>query len=170
MTGTALDVIAAAGQSPSGTIVKPPSGTRGVKAPPAALVRLITPALMRAHRRSGDRFRGFDVLYLSTVGARTGQPRTTPVARFDDGHGGWIVVASASGSARHPAWYHNVVAHPGDVRVEVGGRATRVRVEQLEGEARERAWADVAARVPLFGEYRSKTDRHIPLLRLTPER
>jgi hypothetical protein len=48
------------------------------------------------HRRSGDRFRGSDLLYLTTVGARTGERRTNPVARFDDGRGGWLVVASPS--------------------------------------------------------------------------
>jgi deazaflavin-dependent oxidoreductase (nitroreductase family) len=156
------------GQVPWTGIAKPPSGTRGVRTPPRVVARLVKPALIRMHKRSGDRFRGFDVLYLTTVGARSGQLRTTPVARFDDGVGGWVVVASASGAARHPAWYHNAVAHPDRVRVEVGGRTVKVAVDQLEGDVRDRAWQDVVDRVPMFGEYSDKTDRQIPLLRLTP--
>ena len=60
------------------------------------------PLMMRIHRRSGDRFNGMDLRYLTTVGARSGQPRKTAVARFDDGQGGWFIVASAAGAASHP--------------------------------------------------------------------
>src|SRR4051794_10884969 len=67
--------------------------------------------LMRLHSRSGDRFNGMDLLYLATVGAKSGQRRTNPVTRFDDGDG-WVVAASAGGMAQHPGWHHNVVAHP----------------------------------------------------------
>jgi deazaflavin-dependent oxidoreductase (nitroreductase family) len=130
------------------------------------LLRILTPLLVWTHRRSGDRFRGFDVLYLTTVGARTGKRRTAPVARFDDGRG-WIVVASASGAASHPGWYHNVVAHPDQVSVEVDGVSYPVGVEQLDGEAREQAWERVVATVPAFGNYQDKTDRAIPVLRLS---
>src|SRR4051812_33932846 len=89
-------------------IEKPPTGTRGGRKPPGFLGRILTPVMTRLHRRQGDRFRGMDLLYLTTVGAKSGQRRTTPVTRFDDGDG-WIVVASAGGTAQHPGWYHNVV-------------------------------------------------------------
>jgi deazaflavin-dependent oxidoreductase (nitroreductase family) len=108
------------------------------------------------------------VLYLTTTGARTGQRRTTPVARFDDGRGGWYVVASAGGAAAHPAWYHNVAAHPDEVEVEFGGRRRRVHAEQLGGPERDAAWAQVVREVPRFASYPGKTDREIPVLRLTP--
>jgi deazaflavin-dependent oxidoreductase (nitroreductase family) len=68
--------------------------------------------MMRIHRRGGDRFQGMDLLYITTVGARSGRQRTNPVARFEDGQGGWHVVASANGAAQHPAWYHNVADLP----------------------------------------------------------
>src|SRR4051794_36931881 len=112
-------------------ISKPPSGTRGTRKPPGFVAKIFLPLAMRQHRRSGDHFRDFDVLYLTTRGAKSGEMRTVPVARFDDGRGGWFVVASANGAASHPGWYHNVAAHPDDVSVEFGGTTRRVTVEQL---------------------------------------
>jgi deazaflavin-dependent oxidoreductase (nitroreductase family) len=146
-----------------------PSGTHGARTPPRLLSKIIGPLMLRVHRRSGDRFNGMDLLYLTTVGARSGERRTTPVARFDDGAGGWFVVASAGGTARHPGWYHNVVAHPDQVWAEVSGANRRVDVEQLEGETRDRTWALVTERSPGFKAYETKTDRQLPILRLTPE-
>jgi deazaflavin-dependent oxidoreductase (nitroreductase family) len=149
-------------------IEKLPSGTRGARLPPRALLRFLQPLMLRIHRRTGDRFRGGDLVYLTTVGARSGERRTTPVARFDDGAGGWVVVASFGGAARHPGWYHNIAAHPDQVWAEVSGTSHRVEVEQLSGEARERAWAEVTARAPSFLGYVENTDRELPVLRLTP--
>ena len=147
---------------------KLPTGTRGSRQPPRFLAKLMVPLLLRVHRRAGDQFQGMELLYLTTVGAKSGERRTTPVARFDDGGGGWIVVASANGAAQHPGWYHNVVAHPDQVWAEVSGTKQQVTVDQLEGEARDRAWAAVVARAPRFESYTAKTDRVLPVLRLTP--
>jgi deazaflavin-dependent oxidoreductase (nitroreductase family) len=71
--------------------------------------------MIKQHRRKGDRFQGMDLLYLTTVGAKTGQKRQNPVSRFPDGEDSWLVVASSAGAARHPAWYHNIAAHPDQV-------------------------------------------------------
>ena len=150
------------------SIEKLPSGTRGARTPPGVLGRIMTPLMVKIHRRGHDRFGGMDLLYLTTVGARSGQRRTTPVARFDDGQGGWVVVASAGGAATHPGWYHNMAAHPDQVWAEVAGTRHRVQVEQLEGEMRERVWALITERAPRFKGYLDKTDRTLPLLRLTP--
>ena len=150
------------------SIEKLPGGTRGAQPPPSLLTRLTTPLMVWIHRRSGDRFAGMDLLYLTTVGARSGALRTTPVARFDDGAGGWVIVASAGGAAQHPGWYHNIAAHPDEVNVEVDGTKHHVRVEQLEGVARSEAWARIVEQSPRFEGYTTKTDRQLPLLRLTP--
>ena len=149
-------------------IEKLPGGTRGSRTPPSLLGKILTPVMVRIHRRSGDRFGGMDLLYLTTVGARSGARRTTPVARFDDGAGGWIIVASAGGAAQHPSWYHNIAAHPDQVQVEVGGTEHRVLVKQLEGEERAEAWSRVVQHSNRFEGYTTKTDRRLPVLRLTP--
>lgn len=150
------------------SVQKLPSGTRGARTPPRFLGKIMMPLMVRIHRRAGDRFAGMNLLYLTTVGARSGQQRTTPVARFDDGQSGWIIVASAGGTANHPGWYYNIVAHPDQVWAEVAGTTHQVDVEQLEGEMRDRVWTLVAQRAPRFGDYLTKTDRQLPVLRLTP--
>ena len=116
------------------------------------------PLMEKLHRRQGDRFRDFDVLYLHTVGAKSGQPRSSTVARLTDDRPGVLVVASYGGAQHHPAWYHNLVAHPDRVSVEYGGRTHRVSV----------AWKHIVAQSPQFGGYESKTDRELPVLRLVP--
>lgn len=150
-------------------IEKLPGGTRGPRNPPRLFGKLLMPLMTRIHRRQGDRFRGTELLYLTTVGARSGERRTNPVARIADGDSdGWIIVASVGGAVHHPGWYHNVCAHPDQVWAEVAGVNHRVEVEQLTGEARERAWAKVIAQAPSFQGYVAKTDRQLPVLRLTP--
>ena len=123
--------------------------------------------MIKVHRRSGDRFAGMDLLYLTTIGAKSGKERVSPVARFADGDGAWLVVASNNGADRHPNWYHNLRAHPDQVWVEVSGQRFHARVEQLEGERRIAALERIVASQPRFGGYQRKTSRALPVLRLS---
>jgi deazaflavin-dependent oxidoreductase (nitroreductase family) len=123
--------------------------------------------MIKLHRRSGDRFNGMDLLYLTTVGAKSGQKRVSPLARFPDGDGGWFVVASNGGSAHHPDWYRNLRAHPDQLWIEVAGTTSPAKAEQLEGPAREAAWQRIVASQPRFAGYQRKTDRSLPVLRVT---
>ena len=150
------------------TFQKTPGGTRGGRSVPSnALTRGMMRAMTSWHRRSGDKFQGMDLLYLTTVGAKTGQKRQSTVARFADGEDAWLIVASAGGSAQHPAWYHNIAAHPDQVWAEVGGRQVRVTPTQLDGEARAQAWQRITQSQPRYLGYEQKTDRAIPVIRLT---
>jgi deazaflavin-dependent oxidoreductase (nitroreductase family) len=133
-----------------------------------AFMRLIGRIMMKQHRRKGDRFQGMDLLYLTTVGAKTGQQRLTPVAYFPATDGGWLIVASAGGSAHHPSWYHNIAAHPDQVWAEVAGRRLRVNAEQLHGERRDEAWQQITAAQARYVGYQQKTDRILPVLHLSP--
>jgi len=145
-----------------------PGGTRGGRGIPS---NAVTRGLMRVmtswHRRSGDKFQGLDLLYLTTIGAKTGQKRQSAVARFPDGDDAWLVVASSGGSAHHPAWYHNIAAHPDQVSVEFGGQQIRVTPTQLDGDARAQAWQRITQGQPRYDGYQRKTDRAIPVIRLT---
>jgi deazaflavin-dependent oxidoreductase (nitroreductase family) len=123
--------------------------------------------MIKVHRRGGDRFMGMDLLYLTTVGAKTGQKRLSPVARFPDGDDAWLVVASNNGSARHPSWYHNLKAHPDQVWFEIAGRTVQATVEQLEGPRRDAAWQRITASQPRFAGYQRKTARVLPIVRLS---
>jgi len=145
-----------------------PGGTRGARVPgPNAVTRAIMRVMISWHRRSGDKLQGHDLLYLSTVGAKTGQKRQCAVARFPDGENAWLVVASAAGSAHHPAWYHNMAAHPDQVWIEFGGRRTRVTPVQLDSGARAQAWQRITQAQPRYASYQQKTDRVLPVIRLT---
>ena len=151
------------------TFQKTPGGSRGRRGSTRAnpLTRFVSRLMIRQHRRGGDRFMGMDLLYLSTKGARSGERRLHPMAYFADGADAWLVVASAGGSANHPSWYHNIAAHPDDVWIEVGGQRVHVTPEQLDGEARAAAWQRIAASQPRFDGYQRKTDRVLPVIRLT---
>jgi len=148
-----------------------PSGTRGTEWPklPGFLMSGLLGVMVLAYRLLGDRMKvqGRPLVLLTTVGAKTGKVRHTMLGRFED-RDGWLVVASAAGSARHPAWYFNLARNPDKVWVEIRGKQTRVRPESLKGEEREAAYARIAALAPGYKGYLEKTDRQIPVVRLTP--
>jgi deazaflavin-dependent oxidoreductase (nitroreductase family) len=106
-------------------------------------------------------------LVLTTVGARSGQRREAHLTAFPEGDG-WLVVASKGGDPAHPAWYHNMARHPDQVWVQVGKLRTRVKPESLTGPDRARAWQRVVSEYPNYRAYETKTDREIPVVRLTP--
>jgi hypothetical protein len=91
----------------------PPSGTRGGKGPPRGVVgRVLMSVARRVHRLTGSKMSGRPLLYLTTVGAKSGQPRTAVVMPFPEGDDAWLIVAAANGAAAHPSWLYNLAAHP----------------------------------------------------------
>jgi deazaflavin-dependent oxidoreductase (nitroreductase family) len=120
-----------------------------------------------SHRLGARRMDGMPVILLTTLGARSGEPRTTPVMSFPEGDSAWLVVASFGGAVKHPAWFTNMAKHPEDIWVEVDGRRVRVAPSSVTGEDRERAWERITRESPRFVEYQKKTDREIPVVRLT---
>lgn len=113
-------------------------------------------------------FQGARLLSLSTVGAKSGRERRSTVACFPDRDGAWLIVGSAGGAATHPAWFHNLASHPDEVWAEVGSQRLKVRPETLAGPEREQAWQKIIAQAPSFADYTTKTDRELPIVRLTP--
>jgi len=122
----------------------------------------------RANTPEPATFMGFPVCVLTTVGAKSGKERTHVLGAFPDGDEAWLIVASRGGSASHPDWFHNIVKNPDKVWVQVGNRKFRAHVESLTGKDREEAYARVVAVAPVYGGYVKKTDREIPVLRVTP--
>ena len=147
-----------------------PAGTRGARIPRSSgrVSRWMGRWMRNQHRRKGYTFMGMDVLFLTTIGRRTGQRRETPVAWFPDGEDAWLIVASAAGSAHNPDWYHNLAAHPDQVWIETAGRKVAVTAEQLHGAEREEAWRQITAAAPRFAAYQKATDRELPIIRLVP--
>lgn len=126
----------------------------------------------RYRKNAGDQqpqMMGFPVVLLTTVGARTGQQRTHVLGGFADGDDAWLIVASNMGAATHPAWFINLAKNPDAVWLEVGKRKLKARPQMLHGAERESALARITAVAPRYGDYPRKTDREIPIIRLTAE-
>ncbi|RVW01858.1 nitroreductase/quinone reductase family protein [Rhodococcus spongiicola] len=114
----------------------------------------------------GGAFQGSPLLLLTTVGARTRRRHTTPLG-YVDVDGNRLVVASAGGADRHPAWLHNLRAHP-VVTVEVGSDTYPAIASILAGAVQDRLWEEVVRRHPGYGDYQQMTTRVIPLVDLGP--
>lgn len=112
---------------------------------------------------------GFDVLVLTTIGAKSGLLRTTPVGSFPGHDGSWLIVASAAGGRKNPAWYHNIAAHPDQVQVDTSGQKVAVTAEQLHGTDRDEAWRQITAAGPRYAKDAAKTDRQLPVIRLVAQ-
>ncbi len=111
---------------------------------------------------------GQPILLLHTLGARSGEERTTPLLYTPRG-GAFVVVASKAGATHHPAWYHNLRAHPDAVSVEVGGRRTAVRPRVVEGAERAELWKLVNDNYTGYTTYQGRAgDRVIPVVLLEP--
>ncbi|MFM1724151.1 nitroreductase/quinone reductase family protein [Rhodococcus sp. PAM 2766] len=143
-----------------------PRGTRGARPPHGRLVRWANKFAM-SRVRHGRKFMGMDTLVLTTVGRKSGEPRSTPVGWFAGRDGSWFIVASAAGARSNPAWYLNLAAHPDEVTIEVGGESIPVTARELHDAERAEAWAAITAAAPQFAKYEQKTDRELPVIELT---
>ena len=112
----------------------------------------------------GGFWEGKPLLLITTTGAKSGHRRTTPIMYLRDGDR-LLVFASKNGAPTHPAWYHNLVAHP-QVTVEVGPETYEAKATVLKGEERDRLYARQAELYPQFGEYQVRTTRKIPVIAL----
>jgi len=111
---------------------------------------------------------GQPILLLHTRGAKSGEPRQTPLLYTPDGEG-FIIVASKAGAAHHPAWYHNLRAHPDAVAVEIGPRRIPVRARVAEGPERDQLWQRVNDNYDGYQTYQARAGgRLIPVVVLEP--
>lgn len=114
----------------------------------------------------GHDWRGVPTLLLTTTGRKSGDLRRCALIYGRDGDD-LIIVASRGGDANHPLWYLNLVADA-NVTVQVGPEVFPAVATSLDGGTDyDRLWKVMSAIWPAYDEYQSKTDRKIPLVRLT---
>lgn len=112
---------------------------------------------------------GQPMLLLHTLGAKTGQARSTPLLYTPVGES-FVIVASKAGAEHHPGWYHNLRAHPDAVDVEIGGRRMRVRVRVADGTERDELWGRVNDNYDGYEVYQQRAPhRVIPVVLLEPQ-
>jgi deazaflavin-dependent oxidoreductase (nitroreductase family) len=104
------------------------------------------------------------LLLLTTLGRKSGEPRTAPMMFVSDGDP--VVIASNDGASTHPSWFLNLETEP-RVTVELPDETYETTAEVLDGEEYERVWAEVTAAAPFFLEHQQRAGaRRIPLVRL----
>jgi F420H(2)-dependent quinone reductase len=114
----------------------------------------------------GTELQGKPVILLTTIGAKTGKIRKTPLMRVERG-GEYAIVASLGGAPKHPVWYHNVKAHP-RVELQDGSETRDYEAREVFGDEKAAWWERAVAAWPDYANYQKKTDRQIPLFVLTP--
>ena len=121
---------------------------------------------MASGGKEGTELKGKPVILLTTIGAKTGKVRKTPLMRVEH-NGEYAVVASLGGAPKHPVWYFNIKANP---RVELQDGTETHDYEAREVLGREKAiwWERAVEAWPDYADYQRKTDRQIPVFVLTP--
>lgn len=112
----------------------------------------------------GGMFEGNPMLLLTMTGAKTGRQLTSPLTYFADGDD-YIVMASAGGDPKHPAWYFNLKANP-DIELEVGIERFAASAIETSGDERARVFEAMTAAMPRFADYQAGVDREIPIFKL----
>jgi F420H(2)-dependent quinone reductase len=132
----------------------------------ADMVRRHTEAIAVTGSTAGIEIDGRPIILLIHRGARSGTLRQTPVMKveYEDSY---IVVASKGGSAEHPAWYHNIRAHP-ILSLQDGEIVKTVHAREVSGEERDLLWQVAVAAYPPYATYQTRTDRTIPVVILEP--
>jgi deazaflavin-dependent oxidoreductase (nitroreductase family) len=120
-------------------------------------------------RASGGRFTSMGppampMLTLTAIGRHSGRPRSVHLACIEHG-GDQLVVASAMGQERHPAWRYNLEANP-EVQVQLRGERFAARAQLLTDAEKDRVWAEIREAIPQIRVYEGRTDRNIRVFRL----
>jgi deazaflavin-dependent oxidoreductase (nitroreductase family) len=130
----------------------------------------IDPFLLRVTGGRVSSFQMAPIVALTAPGRTSGEPRTTPLLYFTDG-GDVILIASSFGREKHPAWYHNVRAHP-EVTLTARGHSGRYVAREATGEERERLWLLANQLYPGYDDYQTRATASgrgpIPVLVLSP--
>jgi deazaflavin-dependent oxidoreductase (nitroreductase family) len=105
------------------------------------------------------------MLTLTVKGRRSGKPRSVHLACLEH-EGDWLVVASAMGQQKHPAWRYNLEANP-EVEVQIPGKRFTACARPLSDAEKDAVWDDVREAIPQMNVYEKRTDRNIRVFRLS---
>ncbi|MFF6776623.1 nitroreductase family deazaflavin-dependent oxidoreductase [Streptomyces sp. NPDC012637] len=133
---------------------------------PAAWVRNQVELYESSGGTKGTTIRGLPVVLVTSVGAKSGKIRKTPLMRVEH-EGSYALVASNGGAVKHPVWYHNLVAAP-LVELRDGPKVWDMRARLVSGEERRVWWERAVAAFPDYADYQHRTEREIPLFVVEP--
>ncbi|MFN3007549.1 nitroreductase family deazaflavin-dependent oxidoreductase [Mycolicibacterium wolinskyi] len=126
--------------------------------------------IVEQFRANGGKVAGFgvtDLLLLHTTGAKSGEPRLSPLAYLTV-DGKMLIVGSYAGAPKNPAWVHNLRADP-KARIEVGTESYAVTARELPPDERDATYPKIVELAPVFADYQKNTTRPIPLFELIRE-
>ena len=106
------------------------------------------------------------LMLLTTTGAKSGRPFTTPLVYTKDGNR-IVIIASKGGFPKHPAWFHNLKANP-TVELEIGTKKFKAKATITSGAERQRLFDAQAKVMPQFNDYQKATTRVIPVIAMEP--
>lgn len=109
---------------------------------------------------------GLPVVIVTSLGARSGKIRKTPLMRVEH-DGRYALVASQGGAPQHPTWYFNLLGHP-HIELQDGPVRQDMSVRLLEGDERAAWWERAVAAFPNYAAYQQRTDREIPVFVAEP--
>ena len=109
---------------------------------------------------------GLPVVIVTSVGAKSGKLRKTPLMRVEH-DGSYALVASQGGAPKHPTWYFNLVAHP-KIELQDGPAPQPMTVRLLDGDERATWWDRSVAAYPSYADYQARTEREIPVFLAEP--
>jgi deazaflavin-dependent oxidoreductase (nitroreductase family) len=121
---------------------------------------------MQSGGTRGVELKGMPVVLLTTIGAKSGKLRKTPLMRVEH-NGEYAVVASLGGAPKHPVWYFNIVKNP-RVELQDGTASGDYDAREVSGDEKALWWQRAVAAYPDYADYQRKTDRAIPVFVLTP--
>jgi deazaflavin-dependent oxidoreductase (nitroreductase family) len=133
---------------------------------PSDWVREHADKIMQAGTTDGVDMKGKPLILLTTIGAKTGKIRKTPLMRVEH-DGQYAVVASLGGAPKNPVWYYNIKAHP-RVELQDGDVTKDYEAREVSGDEKAVWWERAVEAWPDYAEYQTKTDRQIPVFVLTP--
>jgi deazaflavin-dependent oxidoreductase (nitroreductase family) len=114
----------------------------------------------------GNTLRGMPIIVVTSVGAKSGKLRKTPLMRVEH-NGEYAVVASLGGAPQNPVWYYNLKKNP-HVELQDGSVKRDYRAREVTGEEKAPWWERAVAAYPDYADYQKKTTREIPVFVLTP--